>query len=102
MQRIEKLRGMLANAPEDIFLNFSLAMELMSVGAPGEARHQFEHTIELDPNYLPAYQRLAELLIKEKCFEEARTQLEAARPIAEEAGDQHMLDNIKDTLAMLP
>ena len=46
---------MLADEPGDLFLRYSLAMELASAERFDEAVEQFKKCLELDPTYLAAY-----------------------------------------------
>ncbi len=102
MARLEKLQQLLARNPDDVFLNFSLAMEYVAAGNEHDALRQFDRTIELDAAYLPAYQRKGELLIRQKRYDDARASLESAERIAREANDHHMVDNIREMLELLP
>ncbi|MCB9850046.1 MAG: tetratricopeptide repeat protein [Phycisphaerales bacterium] len=102
MSRLEQITRMLENEPDDVFLNFSLAMEYRSAGEIEKAMAQFDRVITLDPAYLAAYMRKGETLMNNRQFDEARAALEQGVAVAKDAGDQHMLDNINEMLDMLP
>jgi len=61
--------GMLKEEPDDVFLNYALAVEFVGEGKYQEAEQQFLKTSELNKEYLPCYYQLgqtAEKLNKEK------------------------------------
>lgn len=63
------LLGMLEKEPDDIFLNYALAVEFVGEQKYEEAEKQFLKTNKLDIEYLPCYYQLgqvAEKLNKEK------------------------------------
>lgn len=67
--RIDMLIGMLEKEPQDIFLNYALAVEFVGQEKYPEAENQFLKTLELNKEYLPCYYQLgqtAEKLNKEK------------------------------------
>ncbi len=47
MGRIDQIQRLLENEPDDVFLNFSLAMEYESAGQAEDALKQFDRTIAL-------------------------------------------------------
>jgi len=102
MSRRAQLEEMLKKDPDDVFLNFSLAMEFKGEGETQCAIAQFDRVIALDANYLAAYQRKGETLMNAKQFDAARASLEQGIGIAKQQGDEHMVDNINEMLEMLP
>ena len=52
---------MLQKEPEDVFLNYALAMEYLGVDNLAAAIHQFEKTLQIDPNYLPCFYQLGQV-----------------------------------------
>ncbi|GAB4201480.1 MAG: hypothetical protein Fur0023_06030 [Bacteroidia bacterium] len=46
---------MLKEHPNDVFLNYALGLELVSENQLEQAIQQFQKTIALDENYVPAY-----------------------------------------------
>ena len=102
MARIEQICKLLEKEPRDPFLNFSLGMEYQAAGQTDEALRQFDRTIAVAPEYLPAHIRKAELLISAHRFDDARPVLERGAELARVAKDQHMLDNLTHMLEMLP
>lgn len=101
MTRREKLEQMLEKSPQDVFLNFGLAMELAKEGRIDEALAQFDHVIRIDPSYLTAYFQKGSTLIHAKRIPDARAVLTAGIAAARTLGDSHtesemqgMLDGI--------
>ncbi len=101
MSRIEQIRKLLEDKPQDVFLNYSLAVEHQSAGRIDEAIAQFDRTIALDAGYVAAYVKKGEALMASERFDEARRCLANAEAAALRAGDQHTVDNIRDMMAML-
>lgn len=72
MNRKESLIQLLEQTPDDIFLNYALAMELQSEGLVFEAIERLEWIRKNDPDYLATYYQLAALYQtndKEKAIE---------------------------------
>lgn len=102
MSRLDQIKEMLTKEPDDVFLNFSLAMEYRAAGEADQAVELFDRVLTLDPNYLGAYMRKGETLIQAQRFDEARTSLERGVAAAKECGDEHMAENIAEMIEMLP
>jgi len=102
MSRLEQLGKLLERDPDDVFLNFGLAMELRAAGDVDAALRQFDRALEIDPNYLAAYMRKGETLTNARRFDEARAVLERGADLARRQGEMHMLENITEMLDALP
>lgn len=59
--RIEQLKTMLANEPDDLFLNYALAMEYMAQENLPLAHTQFTIVLKLNPAYIPAFYQLGKV-----------------------------------------
>ena len=59
MDRIDTIKQLLAEKPNDIFLNYALAMEYMSLSNWESATIQLEWIRNKHPDYLPLYYQLA-------------------------------------------
>lgn len=101
MSRKEKIQQMLQESPDDVFLNYSLAMELSKAGEVSEARAAFAHVRALDSAYVPAYFMEAQMLAQNDQVEAARELLQAGILVARENGDQHALGEMTDYLESL-
>ncbi len=54
---------MLAGEPQDIFLNYALALEYKSANQFMESEEQLLFCLKLNPEYIPAFYQLAELYV---------------------------------------
>lgn len=99
--RREKIEAMLTEQPGDIFLRYSLAMELAKEKAHDESLAKLTELIEETPPYVPAFfmagKQLAELGRIEKAREVLRVGIEAAR----QQGDAHAAGEMGEFLASL-
>jgi len=59
--RIEILKGYLADDPDDVFSNYALALEYMNSGENNPAIEMLERILEKDEHYLAAYYQLGKL-----------------------------------------
>jgi tetratricopeptide (TPR) repeat protein len=101
VSRLDKIRQMLLADPDDVFLNFSLAMEYAKEGRHDEAVAQFERVIHLDPNHVAAYMQRANVLVGLKRTEDARRVLEQGIAAANRAGDNHAAEKMTQALTLL-
>src|SRR5512139_4073583 len=96
-----KIEQMLQADPQDVFLNFSLAMEYAKEGRTAEAVQQFARVTELDPNHVSAYYQQANALVALGRSEDARQVLECGVAAARRATDAHMVDKMSQMLGLL-
>jgi len=92
---------MLAKDPDDLFLNFALAMEHAKDHSTEQAVRQFDRVLEIDPNHVPAYLQKAHTLIDAGQPDEARQTLTAGIAAAKAIGDNHAADEMSGLLKML-
>ena len=62
--RINQLFSLLEKAPQDVFLNYALAMEFVSLNQYKEAAAALQKVKMLDPNYLALYYHLGKAQIQ--------------------------------------
>ena len=55
------LLEMLAKEPNDVFLNYALAMEHLATEAWKEGDLQFKKVLSINPNYLPCFYQLGQV-----------------------------------------
>jgi len=60
MNRLEQLLQMLEEDPSDMFLNYALGMEYITLD-PEKAILQFEKVLKLKEDYVPAYYQMGQL-----------------------------------------
>ena len=89
MTRRAQLEQLLAAEPHDPFLRFGLAMTCVSDGDFAAARAHFEQLLEEHANYVAGYFQLAQLLVRQGAFEEAKPFLRTGIAAALKAGDHH-------------
>jgi tetratricopeptide (TPR) repeat protein len=98
---VEQIQALLKSDPDDVFLNFSLAMEWSSAGQFDAALKQFDRVLELDGDYVTAYFRKGDVLARMERTEDARTVLQAGIEAAGRVGDQHLQMKITERLNQL-
>lgn len=101
MSRIDAIRKLLNDSPQDTFLLYSLGMELLSAGQTAEAVRQFQRVIELDPEYLAAYQQAAKALQTLGDKPAAADMLRKGIVVADKKGDRHARDRMQPVLDAL-
>ncbi|MEX0770741.1 MAG: tetratricopeptide repeat protein [Balneolaceae bacterium] len=70
-KKIKKLAENVRNNPDDSFLKFALALELLKNNQPGKALMLFESVYKNDPDYLGVYYHLGKLYESLKKFDRA-------------------------------
>lgn len=80
---------MLQKEPDDVFLNFGMAMELIKEGKTEEALARFDRVLVLDPTYTAAHHHKAITLIGLHRLEEAREALHAGLQAARMVHNAH-------------
>lgn len=60
LPRIEMIFDMLLKEPNDIFLNYALAMEYLGTNDFKMAEAQLQKTLSIDPSYLPCFYQLGQ------------------------------------------
>jgi len=89
MPRREQIEAMLKDDPDDTFLNYALAKELVSAGDVGAAIAAFDRVLRLDSDYVPAYFQKAQALAGEGETTAARDVLLRGIEVAQRVGDSH-------------
>jgi tetratricopeptide (TPR) repeat protein len=74
--RIEQLREMLLEDPNDPFLHYAIGLELVGKKNYQEAMSAFQTVITLDENYVAAYYQLGIIFIEIDIVDVARTYIE--------------------------
>jgi len=98
MTRKEKIEERLKADPNDIFLNYSYAMELAKLEERDPALAAFRRVRELDPNYVSAYFQEGQFLAGIEAVEEAKSILQAGIAVAVKIGDSHARGEMTDFL----
>ena len=100
--RIATLRKLLAKTPDDVFLHYSLGMELASRKDFEQAAGAFRRCIELDARYVPAYVEAGKCLRSLGRLDEARDMFTAGLVPASKLPETHTRDYIQQQIDALP
>ena len=95
MDRLQRLREMLAQQPTDSFLNHAMALEEIKLGNEAAARSLFESILQRDPQYIGSYYHLGKLLERQGDETAAIEVFERGMEVAKKLGDQHALNELR-------
>ena len=101
MSRREKIETMLADEPGDVFLRYSLAMELDKEGDHDASLARFAELTRDAPPYVPAFFMAGQQLARLGRYEEARTVIRDGIQAAKLQGDAHAAGEMSEFLASL-
>lgn len=99
--RREKIEAMLADEPQDVFLRYSLAMELDKEGDHDQSLDLLTELIEGDPPYIPAYFMAGQQLARIDRVNKARDVLRVGIDVARQQDDAHAAGEMSEFLASL-
>ncbi len=80
--RINELKKLLQDDPEDTFLYYALGLEYIKKGDPELALERFEILLNKYPEYLPVYYQAAQLYVEKGDFQKARSTFEYGMVLA--------------------
>jgi thioredoxin-like negative regulator of GroEL len=89
MSRREQLEEMLRADPDDVFLNYALAMECAGAGEIDDALERLDGVIARDPDYVAAYFQKGQILAREGETDAASEVLRKGIETARRTGDTH-------------
>jgi hypothetical protein len=101
MSRREKIEAMLVDEPHDVFLRYSLAMELDKEGAHDASLSLFQQLTREATPYVPAYFMAAQQLARLERASEARNYLRDGIEAARTQGNAHAAGEMSEFLASL-
>lgn len=99
--RREKIEAMLQDEPKDIFLRYSLGMEMHSDGESESALELFSELTTEKPPHVPAFFRSGQILAELERIAEARTWLRNGIDEARNQGDMHAAAEMSELLTEL-
>ncbi|HEY2747992.1 MAG TPA: tetratricopeptide repeat protein [Polyangia bacterium] len=102
MSRIEVIKKIVAQQPNDPFARYGLAMEYKNAGQADEAHAAFGELEARWPEYVAAYLMHGNLLASMHRLEEARRIYENGIAAAQKKGDAHSLGELQSALQGLP
>jgi Tfp pilus assembly protein PilF len=95
MDRIEKLKAFLEQAPADSFVQHALALEYIKMNREEEARKEFEALLERDEKYVGSYYHLAKLLERMGEKEKAVACYEKGMQVARDLKEAHAYNELQ-------
>jgi thioredoxin-like negative regulator of GroEL len=101
MSRREKIEAMLADEPRDVFLRYSLAMELDKEGDHERSLTGLKELSRDSPPYVPAFFMAAQQLVRLNRVDEARTYLRDGIEAARNQGNAHAAGEMSEFLTSL-
>ena len=101
MSRRTKIEAMLVDEPQDIFLRYSLAMELQKEGEHETSLAKLRELTKDETPYVPAFFMAAQQLADLQRIEEARALLREGIEQARHQDDTHAAGEMSELLASL-
>jgi len=99
--RLETLRSMVAQDPNNSFLRYGLAMEYRNAGDLGAAIGEFRALRETNPDYSAAYFHGGQTLERLGRVEEARQWYQEGIEVTTRRGDLHARGELQTALDLL-
>ena len=98
IQRIRDLAASLKENPNDSFIKFALALELLKKDDVSKARVLFESILKQDPDYLGVYYHLGKLYQQTGRLEDAKELFAAGLKIAERQKNERTAIELNEAL----
>ncbi len=98
MDKIATLNELLKQNPTDAFTRYALAMAHAAEGNNDQALAEYNTILQHTPDYVPAYQMSAQLLLKLSRTEDARARLEQGLDAARRTGNAHAQSELQAML----
>lgn len=100
-QRLETIRRMVAERPDEPFVRYSLAMALRAAGREAEAAREFQGLAQRSPGYVPTYLMYGQVLEVLGRRAEAAQAYEDGVAVARTAGNEHARSELAQALEVL-
>lgn len=100
--RVEMLKSLLADDPNNTFARYGLAMEYMKTGQLDTAVSEFRALIAADQNYCAAYYHGGQALERMGDIDGARVMYEQGINATLRTGDAHTRSEMQAALDLLP
>jgi tetratricopeptide (TPR) repeat protein len=101
MSRLETIRKIVEQSPNDPFPRYGLALELKNAGQKDEAHACFEELERRHPTYVPQFLMHANLLSEMRRVDEAKAVLERGIAVGRKAGNAHAVGEMESALQQL-
>jgi len=99
--RLDTLKEMVAQNPNDSFLRYGLAMEYKNAGALEDAARAFQELMAVNPEYAAAYFHRGQVLERMGRIEDAREVYREGIEVTTRKGDLHARSEIQAALDLL-
>lgn len=100
--RLDVLKQMVAQDPNNTFARYGLAMEFANSGDLRQAVEEYRAVLKQDENYAPAYYHGGQALEKLGELDQAQSLYEKGIEITTRKGDAHTRAEIEAALSLLP
>ena len=100
-QRLERLKEMEKQKPEEGFLKFAIAQEYINAGNDAEAQPYFEFLLNEQPGYVPTYYHAGKLYERLQNAEKAADTYRRGIIVAKTANDAKTAGELNEALSML-
>lgn len=99
--RLEVLKSMVAQRPDDSFSRYGLAMEYFNSGNLEQAVDEYRELLRINPNYAAAYYHGGQALEKLGRLDQARQLYQEGIEATTRTGDLHTCSELKAALDLL-
>lgn len=89
MPSAEQIQALLADEPDDVFLNYALGKAYVEAGRIDDGLAQFRRTLELEPDHVAGCFQMAQTLAAAGRTDEARDAVARGIAAAKRTGDAH-------------
>lgn len=101
MNRKNQIIAFLEKSPNDPFLNYALAMELISENNDTEASEILLKLLDFQPEYIPTYYHYGKLLERQSRKSDAIEIYKKGISVAQKANDNHARSELQSALLEL-
>ena len=98
--RLQKLKEMEAEKPDDAFLKYAIALEYVSTGADEEAKPYFELLLQQFPDYVATYLHVGGLYERMGKVTEAMDAYKKGMEAAKKANDNKAYGELNEALLL--
>ena len=101
LNRMEILKNMVAQNPNDSFSRYGLAMEYANSGNLADAVNEYESLLAANPDYAAAYYHGGQALEKLGRLDDARRMYGRGLEVTRRTGDTHTFSELQAALDIL-
>ena len=101
LNRLDTLKSLLAQNPQDTFARYGVAMEYVNTGELEKAAAEFETLLAVNPDYPAGYFHYGQVLEKMGRLEDAAATYKRGIEITTRLGDAHTRSELQQALDML-